>query len=64
MASIVSQIEVLVHRVLSDRSGNWPHVIGRNHPQKPVMVTEESEKRPKDDVSILMCITNPQTATA
>ena len=34
MASIVSQIEVLVHSVLSDRSGNWPNVIGRNHPTK------------------------------
>ena len=37
---IVSQIVVvLVNRVLSDRSVDWPQVRGRNYPEKPVMVS-------------------------
>ena len=39
MASIVSQIVVvLANRVLSDGSVNWPHVIRRSYPQKPVLL--------------------------
>ena len=31
-------VVVLANRVLSEGSVNWPHVIRRNYPQKPVML--------------------------
>ena len=52
MASIASRIVVvLVNRMLSKTSVNWPQVRKRNHPQKPVMNDHNNHNDDKRQLS-------------